>query len=85
MKKPFVSIIILNFNGIADTVKCLKSLYKTTYPNYEVLLVDNGSDNNEGSILAKRYHKKHKISNKEWLDCKKYFNYQCAYCGISLV
>ena len=61
MKKPFVSIIILNFNGIADTVKCLKSLYKTTYPNYEVLLVDNGSDNNEGSILAKRYHKKHNV------------------------
>jgi len=30
-----------------------------------------------------RYHKKHKISNKEWLDCKEYFNYQCAYCGIS--
>jgi len=32
----------------------------------------------------KRKSKKHKISNVEWENCKKYFDYQCAYCGISL-
>lgn len=24
----------------------------------------------------------HKISKSEWNNCKKYFNYKCAYCGI---
>jgi len=28
-------------------------------------------------------HKKHDISKEEWESCKKYFNYKCAYCGIS--
>lgn len=31
-----------------------------------------------------RMHKIHKISNKEWESCKEYFNYECAYCGLSL-
>jgi GT2 family glycosyltransferase len=50
MKKnniPLVSIIILNFNGFKDTEKCLKSLLKTKYKNFEVLLIDNGSNKNE--------------------------------------
>lgn len=29
-------------------------------------------------------NKKHEISNSEWESCKKYFNYTCAYCGMSL-
>jgi hypothetical protein len=32
----------------------------------------------------KRKNKKHKISKKEWEDCKNYFNYRCAYCGIPI-
>ena len=27
-------------------------------------------------------HKSHEISKHEWLECKKYFNNSCAYCGI---
>ena len=41
---PKVSIIILNWNGLKDTIKCLESLKKITYSNYEVILVDNGSN-----------------------------------------
>lgn len=40
---PKVSIIVLNWNGWRDSVECLESLYQITYPNYEVILVDNGS------------------------------------------
>ncbi|MFC8686043.1 HNH endonuclease signature motif containing protein [Brevibacillus porteri] len=32
----------------------------------------------------KRMHKSHDISDSEWKACLNYFNYQCAYCGISL-
>lgn len=47
---PRVSIIILNWNGCRDTVECLESLYRISYPNYDVILVDNGSMN--GSLEA---------------------------------
>jgi len=31
-----------------------------------------------------RRHKNHKINKKEWEACKKYFDYQCAYCGFPI-
>jgi hypothetical protein len=31
----------------------------------------------------KRKHKKHDITKKEWLSCKQYFDFQCAYCGLT--
>ena len=40
---PKVAIIILNWNGWRDTLECLESVEALTYPNYEVILVDNGS------------------------------------------
>lgn len=43
-KFPKVSIIILNWNGWRDTLSCIDSLAKIKYPNYEALIVDNGSD-----------------------------------------
>lgn len=42
--KPKVSIIILNWNGWEDTVECLESLYQINYNNYNVILVDNNSE-----------------------------------------
>ena len=39
MKLPEVSILILNYNGIKDTLSCLKSLLKTNYPNFEIFKV----------------------------------------------
>jgi hypothetical protein len=38
-----VVIIIVNFNGKEDTLKCLESLRHDRYPNKEILVVDNGS------------------------------------------
>jgi len=40
---PKVFIIIINYNGQADTLECLESLKNNDYPNYEVVIVDNGS------------------------------------------
>jgi len=40
---PFVQIVILNWNGHEVTIDCLKSLLKVDYPNFRILLVDNGS------------------------------------------
>ncbi len=40
---PKVFIIILNWNGWRDTVECVESLKKIDYPNYKIVIVDNGS------------------------------------------
>lgn len=40
---PKVAIVVLNWNGWQDTVECLESLQKVTYPNYRIIVVDNGS------------------------------------------
>lgn len=45
---PPVSVVVLNWNGWRNTVECLESLDRLTYPAYEVIVVDNGST--DGSI-----------------------------------
>lgn len=45
---PKVAIIVLNWNGWRDTIECLESLRRLTYPNYEIIVVDNGST--DGSV-----------------------------------
>jgi GT2 family glycosyltransferase len=42
--EPKVSIILLNLNVWEDTVECLESLFQIDYTNYNVVLVDNHSD-----------------------------------------
>jgi GT2 family glycosyltransferase len=43
MEKPFVSIIIVNFNGQRFLNECLSTVLGTKYPNFEVIFVDNAS------------------------------------------
>lgn len=45
-KCPRVAIIILNWNGWKDTIECLESVLTLTYPNYRIIVVDNGSTDN---------------------------------------
>lgn len=48
MPRPEVAIIILNWNNAPDTIECLESVGRLDYPNYRVLVVDNGST--DGSV-----------------------------------
>jgi len=38
-----VLIVVLNWNNLADTEQCLASLHTQSYPDFTILLVDNGS------------------------------------------
>lgn len=41
---PLVSILVLTYNNLIYTQTCLKSIYcNTTYPNFEIIVVDNAS------------------------------------------
>jgi len=51
MDFPRVAIIVLNWNNYADTRECLVSLEKITYPNSEIIVVDNGSTDGSGERL----------------------------------
>lgn len=63
---PKVSIIILNWNGLEDTIECLESIKKITYPNYEVIVVDNGSKGNDAEVLREKFGKYiHLIRNEK--------------------
>ena len=47
-----VTIVILNWNGLDDTLSCLGSLEELVYPDYDVIVCDNGST--DGSVEAIR-------------------------------
>lgn len=42
-KSPLVTVALFNFNGFLDTKKCLYSLLKTKYSNFEIFVIDDGS------------------------------------------
>jgi GT2 family glycosyltransferase len=46
---PLTYIIVLNWNGWQDTMECVESCSKLTYPNFQILIVDNGST--DGSVM----------------------------------
>ena len=52
---PLVSIITVNFNQSEVTCALLESLNKTTYPNLEVIVVDNNSTEDNPDIIKERY------------------------------
>jgi len=52
-------IVVLNWNGIDDTLKCLDSLLAQDYKDFHILVVDNGSVDNSKDLLEK-YQKNHK-------------------------
>lgn len=49
-KLPFVSVVVLNYNGRVFLDACLSSVFQISYPrsSYEVILVDNAST--DGSV-----------------------------------
>jgi glycosyltransferase involved in cell wall biosynthesis len=53
---PVVSVIVCSYNGGKTLAACLDSLSKLNYPNYEVILVDDGSTDNTADIAQQFPH-----------------------------
>ncbi len=60
-----VSIIILSWNGLNDTIECLKSVKKIDYPNYETIVVDNGSTDGSQEKIKKLFSEVTLLCNGE--------------------
>src|SRR5689334_2050484 len=55
MTDPKVTIVIVNWNGFKDTVECINSLMKIDYSNFDIIVVDNGSSDNESDKLKSKF------------------------------
>ena len=64
MKEAFVGIVLVNYNGAADTIECIDSLIEMTYSNYKIIVVENGSSDHSLSSLRD----KKKINDFELLE-----------------
>jgi GT2 family glycosyltransferase len=50
---PRVSVVVCTYNGGATLAQCLHSLLALDYPDYEVIVVDDGSTDDTRGILAR--------------------------------
>ncbi len=57
MSHPRVAVVILNWNGQALLGQFLPSLEKSSYPNLELIVADNGSSDNSVSFLQQQFPK----------------------------
>jgi GT2 family glycosyltransferase len=52
---PRIGIVLVHLNSYGHTSLCLKSLTTMTYPNAEVIVVDNGSIDSSGARLRSEF------------------------------
>lgn len=62
---PLTFIVMLNWNQAGLTLACLDSLAEVTYPNFRIVLVDNGSTDGSVPRIRARYPELHIIENGE--------------------
>ena len=52
---PLVSILILNYNGKKFLDDCFNSVLKSSYPNFETIMIDNLSDDDSVAYTEQNY------------------------------
>jgi len=55
MTEPLVYILLLNWNSWKDTIECIESCRNLSYPNFRLLIIDNGSSDGSELILRERF------------------------------
>lgn len=56
-KTPYFSIIIVNWNGIKWLQNCLNSVFNQDFKSFEVIFVDNGSEDGSCEFVEKKFPK----------------------------
>ncbi len=55
MTMPKVFVLILSYNGVRWLMDCLPSVLAMDYPNYETVVIDNGSTDNTQTFLRENF------------------------------
>ncbi|MEA2444448.1 MAG: hypothetical protein QOJ12_1740, partial [Thermoleophilales bacterium] len=55
LASPHVATVVLSWNGRDDTVACLRSLAKLDWPRHTAIVVDNGSTDGTGTLVAAEF------------------------------
>jgi len=64
-EKPLVSIIILNYNAGKLLINCVKSISESNFKNYEIIIVDNNSDDTSYLDCKNKFEKIILIENQK--------------------
>jgi GT2 family glycosyltransferase len=64
-ERPLVSIIVVTFNEINHISASLEALMKQTYPNFEVIVYDNGSTDGTSEYVKKHYPQVKLVNSRE--------------------
>ena len=73
MESGVISVVVPVYNSAMYLDKCIQSILKQSYPNWELILVDDGSTDESGSICEKY--------------AREYANIKCIHqenCGVSI-
>lgn len=55
MNQPELSIITVNYNGVTDTLQMIESVMSSLSQLFEIVVVDNGSVNDETLLVKEKY------------------------------
>lgn len=50
-----ICVIVVNWNNAEDTIRCLESLSRVSFPDFKTIVVDNGSTDGSTERIRKRY------------------------------
>lgn len=64
-KAPKITFLVLNRNNREETLECLSSLRKLDYPNFEVVVIDNGSRDGLARVVKDEFPQVKLICNSE--------------------
>ncbi len=64
MTKTDLSIVIVNYNTELYLVKCIESIYKSYFGLFEIIVVDNASQDNSIKVISERFPDVKIIANK---------------------
>lgn len=72
--QPKVYAVTVNWNRAEDTLECITSLYRSTYENLSILVVDNGSTDGSRELISLNYPQVEQIHNSENLGFARGYN-----------
>ena len=64
LSSPLVYVVMVTWNQCQDTLECLQSVFRATYPRLSVVLVDNASTDGTREAVAAQFPQVEHIANQ---------------------